>query len=277
MALLSAAPGLAAGAAPVTAPASATARNAGPRADARLRTVLYSADEVYELPGRVGYEIDVQFENGEHFVGVGVGDAAGLSFTAAGNHLFIKPRAAEVRTDLTVLTTRRTYHFDYRTVAETTGTGPGDVYALRFLYPAAVVGAPQAASPRTASVRSVLAQADAGRHRNQDYWYCGAPELQPLAAWDDGVQTHLRFAASAELPAVFVSERDGGESLVNFHVEADEIVVHRIARRFVLRRGRLAGCIVNRGFAGGGVTLPTGTLSPEVRRQVRRSADASVQ
>jgi type IV secretion system protein VirB9 len=259
-----------------TAPADLSASPA----DARLRTVLYSADEVYRLPGRVGYEIDVQFEPGELFVGVGVGDAAGLGFMAAANHLFIKPRAADVHTDLTVLTTRRIYHFDYDSVARTADDGVADIiYALRFLYPRILVpGAPTAATTtqRAPSVQSELARADSGRHRNSDYWYCGPRELQPLSAWDDGVQTHLHFAARAELPAVFVSEPDGGESLVNFHVAQDEIVVHRIARRFVLRRGRLVGCVVNRGFAGSGAALPTGTVSPDVERKVRGNADASL-
>ncbi len=250
------------------------ADQAPPRADARLRTVSYSADEVYLLPGRVGYEIDVQFESGERFVGVGVGDAAGLAFMAAGNHLFIKPRAADVHTDLTVLTTRRIYHFDYEALARGAEGAPGVVYALRFVYPPGGPGAAAATTTlRAPSVQSELARADAGRRRNTNYWYCGPRELQPLSAWDDGVQTHLHFAASAELPAVFVSERDGSESLVNFHVAQDEIVVHRIARRFVLRRGRLVGCVVNRGFAGSGVTLPTETVSSRVERAVRGSAD----
>lgn len=266
--------------APHGAGSAAAADLVAPVADARLRTVLYSADEVYRLPGRVGYEIDVQFEPGELFVGVGVGDAAGLAFTAAANHLFIKPRAANVHTDLTVLTTRRIYHFDYESIARSADDGVGDVvYAIRFLYPRIVMpGAAAAAraTQRTPSVRSELARADAGRQRNTDYWYCGPRELQPLSVWDDGVQTHLHFAARAELPAVFVSEPDGGESLVNFHVEQDEIVVHRIARRFVLRRGRLVGCVVNRGFAGSGVTLPTETVSPDVERKVRGNADVSL-
>lgn len=261
------------------ASAPVIARDAGnspaaPATDARLRTVLYSADEVYRLAGRIGYEIDVQFEAGERFVGAGVGDAAGLAFMAADNHLFIKPRAADVHTDLTVLTTRRIYHFDYETPARDSEAEPEDgVYAVRFSYPARAL--PEipvtAAIPQGASVQSELAHADAARHHNTDYWYCGPHELQPLSAWDDGVQTHLHFAANAELPAVFVREADGSESLVNFHVVQDEIVVHRIAHRFVLRRGRLVGCVVNRRFAGSGVALSSGTVSPQVERAVREN------
>ena len=45
---------------------------------------------------------------------------------------------------------------------------------------------------------------------------------------------------------------DGSESLVNFSIEAGEVIVHRVARQFVVRRGQLRGCIVNQRFAGGG-------------------------
>ena len=46
------------------------------------------------------------------------------------------------------------------------------------------------------------------------------------------------------------------------------MVVHRVARQFVLRRGRLTGCIVNQGFGGSGLRLDSGTVTPEVERDV---------
>ena len=96
-----------------------------------------------------------------------------------------------------------------------------------------------------------------------------SPTLQPVAASDDGVHTRLRFAANAELPAIFVRNDDGSESLLNFSMDAGDVVVHRVARQFVLRRGRLTGCIVNKGFGGGGMRLDSGTVTPEVEREVQ--------
>jgi len=37
-----------------------------------------------------------------------------------------------------------------------------------------------------------------------------------------------------------------------------------------VRRGLLVGCIVNKGFDGGGLRLESGTVSPEVQRQTGR-------
>jgi type IV secretion system protein VirB9 len=229
--------------------------------DVRLHSVPYSSDEVYRLRGYVGYQVDLEFDSGESFVGLGSGDVEALAFEAQGNHLFIKPRATNVRTNLTVLTTRRTYHFDYVAGPPHAEVDPGQIiYALRFQYPK-----PPPASEVTALNLAFSQQANAQPH-NTDYWYCGGPELQPLKAWDDGVHTHLRFNPRIEMPAVFVHNDDGSESLLNFSIEDNDVIIHRIARQFMVRRGKLVGCIVNRGYAGVGAALDSGTVSPMVRR-----------
>lgn len=246
-------------------------------ADPRLRTVLYSADEVYRLPARVGYEIELEFQQGEVFEGLGAGDAEGITFKAAANHLFIKPKAANVHTNMTVLTDRRIYRFDYMTLAPDATIDQIDtVYALRFLYPNQAASTPTSAPGAQVSSRSVesMLQSTAETHeRNVNYWYCGASQLRPVATWDDGVHTHLQFGAHAELPAVFVINEDGAESLVNSNIVDDEVVVHRVVRRLVLRRGRLVGCVLNRSFSGSGDNLPSKTISPRVERKLRATSN----
>jgi type IV secretion system protein VirB9 len=243
--------------APQTAPLHAS------EGDGRIRVSEYSADRIYSLAGYAGYQIDVQFEPGENFVGLGAGDLAGLGFAAHDNHLFIKPRAAEFVTNLTVLTTRRSYQFEYRASAHRPDLADGQViYALRFTYPAA----PAAAS--AAGVERALRAAQA-RPRNLAYGYRGNPALKPESAWDDGVHTQLRFGAHSELPAIFVRSDDGSESLVNFSIEGGEVLVQRVGREFIVRRGHLKGCIVNQAFVGGGEQLGSGTVAPEVQRVLR--------
>jgi type IV secretion system protein VirB9 len=116
-----------------------------------------------------------------------------------------------------------------------------------------------------------LEGASTKRPRNIDYWYCGQPTLKPTAASDDGVHMRLRFAANAELPAIFVRNEDGSESLLNFSMDAGDVIVHRVAKRFILRRGKLTGCVVNLGFIGGGARLDSGTVAPNVERRVQGS------
>ncbi len=233
--------------------------------DARIRVVIYAADEVYRLRGYVGYQIDLEFEPGEAFIGLGAGDLESLTFAAQQNHLFIKPRAGGAHTNITVLTTHRTYHFEYSTVERLPDPALGDVtYVLRFVYPE------QHPDRVAAAVEHELTSSPKSRRRNLDYLYRGSAQLKPVSAWDDGVQTRLRFDAHDDLPAIFLRNDDGSESLLNFSVDADELIVHRVARQMTVRRGGLRGCILNQSYTGSGQRLDSGTVAPAVERTTRQ-------
>src|SRR5271168_1503923 len=137
--------------------------------DSRIRVAAYNADEVYKLRGFVGYQIDLEFEPGETFTGLGAGDLEGLSFVGQDNHLFLKPKAARVATNLTVLTSRRHYQFDYTATSQRPAADdPAVIYALRFTYPSA---ASQTAADLAAKrLKSQLEGASAARVKNIDYW-----------------------------------------------------------------------------------------------------------
>lgn len=238
--------------------------DAGPEpgvADSRIRVATYASDEIYPLRGFAGYQIDLQFEAGETFVGLGAGDMESLTFAAQSNHLFLKPKASGISTNLTVLTSRRAYHFDYTATARYPNPVDGDVtYVLRFIYPP-----PPSSGQGAADVERKLADTDRAV-RNFDYWYRGSQALRPVAAWDDGVHTHLRFSSQQELPAIFLRNEDGSESLVNLTVSGTEAVVHRTGHRLILRRGRLTGCVVNDAFGKAPEHALSGTVMPVVER-----------
>jgi type IV secretion system protein VirB9 len=237
--------------------------------DSRIRVADYDPGQVYILRGRVGYQIDLQFEPEESFVGLAAGDIEGLSFVAQGNHLFLKPRAAGVITNLTVLTSRRQYQIEYSAQSSSRTASVPTMFVVRFRYP----NSAQAAVAARNAARDLdrhLDEASGRRAHNTDYWFCGTDLLRPAAAWDDGVQTHLLFGQRSEQPAIFVRNDDGSESLLNFSIESGDVVIHRIARRLILRRGALTACIVNKGFTGTGERLPSGTVAPDVRRASRQ-------
>jgi type IV secretion system protein VirB9 len=236
----------------------------GPR-DPRVRVAPYNAEEVYRLYAFVGYQIDLEFEPGESYAGIGGGDLEGLTVGAYGNHLLLKPKAVNVGTNLTVFTNLRHYHFEYSASGRRPNPLHDEVmYAVRFTYPAQ----PKSFGPTPQErIDADFAKAQVERPRNIDYWFCGHATLKPVSASDDGVHTRLRFGAKAELPAIFVRNDDGSESLLNFSMQEGDVILHRVARQFVLRRGRLTGCIVNKGFEGGGERLKSGTVTPDVERE----------
>jgi type IV secretion system protein VirB9 len=232
--------------------------------DARIRVARYSPDDVIRLQAFVGYQLEIEFEPGEVVMGQGAGDLEGIALASFANHLFLKPKAADVGTNLTISTNRRTYRFDYMVAV-----GPPDplrhevMYVVRFTYPPVPAAKTVSAADR---IERELSAATERRPRNLDYWFCGDPAVRPTAAFDDGVQTRLSFGSNRELPALFVRNDDGSESLLNFSIEAGDVIVHRVARRFILRRGKLTGCILNQAFRGSGERLESGTVATDVLR-----------
>jgi type IV secretion system protein VirB9 len=234
--------------------------------DQRIRTAVYSPDEVYRLYGFVGFHLDLEFEADESFSSLSGGDLGALTYSAHDNVLTLKPKVASAEMNLAVSTTKRRYYFEYSVSAQPPGRFPGQVmYAVRFTYPA--LKSPGDGLTLEERVRLELARASQNRPRNVDYWFCGNPAVRPSAASDDGVHTRLTFGAKDELPAVFVRNDDDSESLLNFNVEDGDVIIHRVARRFIVRRGKLVGCIVNKGFMGSGERLESGTVAPDVQRE----------
>ena len=236
--------------------------------DARIRTVVYERDQVYRLYGFVGYALDLVFGAHERFEGLSAGDPKALIYSAHGNVLTLRPKALSVHTNITVTTSGHRYYFEYSATDRAPQEGIHVMYAVRFIYPErpARVRGPTAGE----RVTKALNRAEHARPVNRDYWYCGSAALRPVAASDNGIETRLTFGARSALPAVFVLNADGSESLVNFSMHQGVMVIERIAHRFVLRRGKLVGTVVNKGFAVGGERLASGTISPGVERVVRR-------
>ena len=201
---------------------------------------------------------------GETFVGLGAGDLEGLTFSVAGQSP-VPEAARRGRRDQP--------HGSHHRGAPITSTTrasarrPDPRFAGGHLRAALHVSA---ARPRSTRSRASSARLQRGsrqpRPRNLDYWYCGSPALQPSAASDDGVQTRLTFGARQELPAMFVRNEDGSESLLNFSMDEGEVIVHRVARRFIVRRGTLHRLHRQSGLRRQRATrCAPGTVAPDVR------------
>jgi type IV secretion system protein VirB9 len=231
--------------------------------ESRLRTLDYSPGMVVPVTGFVGYHIHFEFAPDERFVTLGAGDTSLVDVGSEANHLLLKPRQATTGTNLTILTNRRAYFIDFRALARAPRAGEL-VYSVTFRYPLEARGDGVPRPPDAGRELGALPRAI-----NRDYWFCGNPALRPSSAADDGSQVRLTFPSRMELPAIYAAAADGSESLVNSHVEEDTIVLHRVAARFVLRRGRLVGCLVNRAADDNVPRIRSGTVQPSIERTTR--------
>ena len=76
-----------------------------------------------------------------------------------------------------------------------------------------------------------------------DYAYRGDDSLKPRVVFDDG-KKFLQF--TGDVPAIFVVEAKGRESLVNLRTEGEYMIVDKVAQQFTLRAGDKTLCLYNR-------------------------------
>ena len=231
------------------APAGAATPHPG-AGDPRIFEVLYDPAEVVELHGVLGYQLSLEFDPGERIENVAIGDALGWQVTPnrKANLLFLKPMAQRPDTNMTVVTNLRHYNFELS--VRTRAPAKSIPYSVRFLYPApmiAVVAPPPPPAPPV--------------DRNHAYSYQGSAKALPVQMFDDGQATYFAFGRDEDLPAIFAVDPDGGEAVVNSHMYAGYIVVDRIARGFVLRRGSEVTKVFNDGWR----TQTASALSPKLR------------
>ena len=260
MSALRAAPALALGLMLLASPALASVVPAAAGDDPRLRVVLYDPLQVVALRGVLGYQTMIEFDPAERIENVAIGDSLGWQVipNRKANLLFLKPMARTPITNLTVVTNMRRYTFVLSATRNPRGAGDrGVIYDLRFEYPAPVVPIvtlPQPPPPKPP------------QDVNHDYSYEGSAQNLPLRVFDDGRSTYFRFADDASYPAIFAVEADKGEAVVNFRTEGGYLVVDRLARAFVLRRGKVETRIFNDSFR----EAAGGPLSPQPRHKPRR-------
>lgn len=233
---------------------AATAVSTPARADDRLVQRLYDPAHVVRVPGRANVQATIQFSEDETIENVAIGDSQAWQVTPnkRANLLFVKPLGERATTNMTVVTSKRTYLFDL--VASPANRTP--LYVLAFTYPkeevaavdeAATVPLPDAPTADELAVatdpRAVVDPADL----NFAWAPKGAAGLLPQRIYDDGAATYITWRPETALPAILVKDAQGNEGPVNYAVRGDVIVLDAVPREIVLRAGRDSAMLVNTG------------------------------
>ena len=103
--------------------------------DNRIKTYVYNQNEVYLLTLHHGFQSHVEFAKGEEIETLSIGDTYAWKLTPLGNRLFIKPMEKNIRTNMTIITNKRTYQFDLIAKEIEEDEEANLVYLVRFYYP----------------------------------------------------------------------------------------------------------------------------------------------
>jgi type IV secretion system protein VirB9 len=214
---------------------SCTAAVAAP--DSRIRSVAYDPNEIVRILGKAGIQSTIQFAADEQIENVAVGDSSAWQITPnrRASLLFVKPLSAHSRTNMTVVTDKRTYMFDL--VAGDRSTTP--LYAMKFSYPHDKAPPPVAASAQQAAAAKPTVETPAmvAERLHFDWNSKGNAKVIPGRVFDDGTALYLAWSRETPLPAILTVSEDRKEGPLNYRMSGEYIVISPVPQNIVLRYG----------------------------------------
>lgn len=209
--------------------------------DNRVKQVPYDPNQVYELVGTYGYQTSIEFEADEMVKVVALGDTIAWQSMPFRNRVFLKPVEDNADTNMTVITSKRTYYFQLNS----TKVKSGQSYLVRFVYPNARITSynPEGETPAGSTP---VTSSGTPASPNINYGYSGDKEaIGVQGVMDDGQFTKFLIKKGADLPQFYRVLPDGTEAMVDARREGEYMVVKRLASMFVLRSGNAYVCVEN--------------------------------
>lgn len=244
--------------------------------DPRLIELEYNPAQVVRINGKARVQATIMFAEDEVIENVAIGDSQSWQVTPnkRANLLFVKPLADNAVTNLTVVTSQRTYLFD---LVASPRNQP--VYIMSFRYPeleAAKAEAAELEARRLANASEMAAANDPfavldPASLNFAWEKRGDPSLHPVRAYDDGRATFLSWPSDRAVPAILITDSEGTEGPVNFTVRGETIVVQAVPRQIVLRHGDESALLINNGPVRPSAPLRDEAALAQIEAEARES------
>ena len=195
---------------------------------------------LYAAPEQV---TDIALQPGETLVSVSAGDTVRwvVGDTGSGSggakqvHVLVKPFSAGLKTNLVIMTDRRSYHLALESTDKTS------MAAISWTYPQDQLVALQQQN-RQAEAASSVADGVALEDLHFRYAISGDnPPWRPVRAFDDGSKVYIEFPSrldQGEAPPLFVVGPTGDSELVNYRVRRNYYIVDRLFAAAELRLGQ---------------------------------------
>ena len=216
--------------------------------DPRIKTVSYSPNEVIKFTGYYRYQSNIQFADDELIATISLGDSVAWQMNPVGNRLFLKPIEQDATTNMTIITNKHTYFFELHADDAKDISDSKLIFELRIVYPGE--NNDQTVKNNIDHVPD-LEQEDLNKY-NFRYTISGSDEVAPIRIFDDGEFTYFQFHdVNANIPAFFLVDKEGNESILNYRTRGSYIVVERVAPRYTLRHGNSVICVFNEAMVQG--------------------------
>lgn len=200
--------------------------------DSRIKTLVYSENEVFRIVVHYGYQTVIEFAKGEEVQTLSVGNNYAWQLTPLDRRLFIRPLEDNIVTNMTVITNKHTYQFEVQSKTPSYTRDDELVYVVRFFYPDdtedKILPAIEEELPKTTPPIS--------KPFNYNYTLSGPSRLAPVEVFDDGTGTFFKFKNSGiqDLPRLQLKTYDGSLIDLTPYYRGKYIYVNSVGEEIII-------------------------------------------
>lgn len=208
--------------------------------ETRLVRFVFDANRTFDILTRPNAITDLSLPPGETLTAFALGDTVQWVYDQAPGHIFIKPSREDLFTSATIVTNKRSYQLQLRSMP-----ADGNWYQrVSWEYPELVVARQQQAAEEAKLEAGDIPSPEKLRF---GYKIKGDAAFAPTMVFDDGTFVWMKLPADTqETPAVFMREKNK-LVLVNYTVRGDYILVQRLAEQLVLKTGKSEVQVIRQG------------------------------
>jgi len=208
--------------------------------DKRLRTIVYNPNEIFSYKGFYGYQSSIIFAPGESIETISMGDTTSWQMLPAGNRLFIKPIEGDAQTNMLIITNKREYQFIIEAAQAIDINDPDLVFSVTFIYPG------DSGGEDLQTFNAISDDVSTNSNNNFNYSISGPDTVAPLKIFDDGEFTYFEFIdKNGTIPAFYSVNSGGLESMVNYKLSGNYIIIEAVYPQMTLRNGDDVVCVYN--------------------------------
>jgi type IV secretion system protein VirB9 len=204
--------------------------------DSRIKTFVYSPNEVFPIILHYGYQTSIEFAQNEKIQTYSLGNSYAWQFNSTGRTLFIKPLEENISTNMILLTNKRRYYFELQSKMLSEATDQDLVYAIRFFYPDndEDVVAPNIITEQEQEFETIPAI----KPYNFSYTITTKSKNAPTAVFDNGNNTFLQYENNIPIiPTIRILRGKRNIEIIPHRI-GNYLVINEISDKIELKQGR---------------------------------------
>ena len=230
--------------------------------DTRIKTFIYSPNEIFQVKFVVGYQSIIELQKDEDVELITFGDSTPWTVRTLGRRIFLKATEPGLKTNMTIFTDKRTYLLEIMSNGDDDDNDERITYILRFFYPDINVDIPPTATKlakialnkrvamntRTGgTIAEGMVASNSSVNTNYTYATKGnnAGIMVPTMVFDNGNKTYFKFKNDSNVPIISAVMEDFQEIPLRTRRSGEYIYVDTVERQFTIRQDKNIVCVFN--------------------------------